>query len=295
MINFGGGIPFFLGIFLVLCGVALYALRSYRPQLARDHDIFFAAISSISGFILMFQGWQLNPILQLGQVAIAGSAVFFAIENIRLRGITTEQAKRNTPIVDDDRPVSRDYDYEDDYGARDSRSRGDYAEFYSRDDRDRSRRIASGRSRRIERDEWRGDYEDAPRRMAPRRDWREDERRYDYEDRPRRRLPRSPRRESEPAIVDATWDEAPRSPNGPRQDSYRAIPPSRESGPNLRRADGYGDRYPSQNSASSSPTNKSYDDEPPVINVSYANYRPTDSNSDADDGEEDNSGYQDFY
>lgn len=287
MINFGGGIPFFLGIFLVLCGVALYALRSYRPQLARDHDIFFAAISSISGFILMFQGWQLNPILQLGQVAIAGSAVFFAIENIRLRSITTEQAKRGTPIVDDDRPVSRDYDYEDDYGARDSRYRSDYAEFSSRDSRDRSRRIPSGRSGRIERDEGRDDYRDAPRRMASRRDWRDDDRGYEYDDRPRRRLPRSPRREPEPTVVDATWDEAPRAPRAEQREPYRAIPPSRDAG-----VDGYGDRYSNPLSPPSKPT---YEDEPPVINATYANYRPADSGADEEDGEEDNSGYQNFY
>lgn len=281
MINFGGGIPFFLGIFLVLCGVALYALRSYRPQLARDHDIFFAAISSISGFILMFQGWQLNPILQLGQVAIAGSAVFFVVENIRLRGITTEQAKRGTPIVDDERPVSRDYDYEDDYGARDSRYRSDYAEVSGRDARESSRRIPSGRAGRVAREEWR----DEPRRMAPRRDWREDERGYDYDDRPRRRLPRAPRREPEPTIVDATWDEAPQA-RAPQRDSYRAIPPSRES----RQAGS--DRYPG---SSSSPAKPTYDDEPPVINASYANYRPSDSSDASDDGEEDNSGYQNLY
>jgi len=34
---------------------------------------------------------------------------FFAVESIRLRGVATEQAKRNTPIVDEDRPVSRVY------------------------------------------------------------------------------------------------------------------------------------------------------------------------------------------
>lgn len=292
MINFGGGIPFFLGIFLVLCGVALYALRSYRPQLARDHDIFFAAISSISGFILMFQGWQLNPILQLGQVAIAGSAVFFVVENIRLRGITTEQAKRNTPI-DDDRPVSRDYDYEDDY-ARDSRNRSEYSEFASGDSR--SRRIPSGRSGRAVRDDWGDDYRDEPRRMPPRRDWREDDR-YAYDDRPPRRLPRSPRREPEPTVVDATWDEAPRR-NQPPREPYRAIPPSRDGdyrdgyGADNYGAGGYGSERPASPSKPSTP---SYDDEPPVINATYANYSPSNDKTDDDSGEEDNSGYQNFY
>ncbi|NEP45979.1 MAG: hypothetical protein F6K35_44960, partial [Okeania sp. SIO2H7] len=45
----------------------------------------------------------------------------------------------------------------------------------------------------------------------------------------------------------------------------------------------------------STPYKASYDDEAPVINASYANYRPADSAPDTEDGEEDNSGYQNFY
>ena len=63
----------------------------------------------LCGFILLFQGWRLDPILQFGQFLLAGTTIFFAVETIRLRGAATEQARRNTPIVDKDRPVSRDY------------------------------------------------------------------------------------------------------------------------------------------------------------------------------------------
>lgn len=59
------------------------------------------------GLILLFQGWRLDPILQFGQFLLTGSAIFFAVETVRLRGATTEQARRNTPIVDPDRKVSR--------------------------------------------------------------------------------------------------------------------------------------------------------------------------------------------
>lgn len=109
MLNFGQSFATFLGIALALAGVGLYFLRSVRPELARDHDIFFAAISLVCGLILLFQGWRLDPILAFSQYLLAGSAVFFAVDNLRLRGVTTEQAKRNTPIVDEERPVSRDY------------------------------------------------------------------------------------------------------------------------------------------------------------------------------------------
>lgn len=106
---YGFGVGSLLGVGLVFCGLALYLLRSMRPNLARDHDIFFAAVSLLCGGILFFQGWRLDPILQFGQFLMTGSAIFFAVESIRLRGIVTQQAKRSTPIVDDERPVSSSY------------------------------------------------------------------------------------------------------------------------------------------------------------------------------------------
>ncbi|MEB3224911.1 MAG: Ycf66 family protein [Synechococcus sp.] len=109
MVNFGLNSASILGIALAAAGASLYFLRSVRPELSRDHDIFFAAVGLLCGFILLFQGWRLDPILQFGQFLLSGSAVFFAIESIRLRGLATEQARRNTPIVDDERPVSRVY------------------------------------------------------------------------------------------------------------------------------------------------------------------------------------------
>ena len=109
MVNFGFGAASILGICLAVAGAALYFLRSVRPELSRDHDIFFAAVGLLCGFILLFQGWRLDPILQFGQLLLTGSTVFFAVESIRLRSIATEQAKRNTPIVDEERRPSRVY------------------------------------------------------------------------------------------------------------------------------------------------------------------------------------------
>lgn len=109
MVNFGGGAASLLGIFLMVAGAGLYFLRSVRPEVSRDHDILFAAVGLLCGAILLFQGWRLDPILLFGQVLMSGSAIWFTFETIRLRGVTTEVVKRNTPIVDDDRPVSRNY------------------------------------------------------------------------------------------------------------------------------------------------------------------------------------------
>ncbi|MGD2182173.1 Ycf66 family protein [Lusitaniella coriacea] len=109
MVNFGLNSASILGIFLAVAGASLYFMRSVRPELSRDHDIFFAAVGLVCGCILLWSGWRLDPILQLSQFLLTGSAIFFAFEAIRLRGIATEQARRNTPIVDDDRPVSTVY------------------------------------------------------------------------------------------------------------------------------------------------------------------------------------------
>jgi len=107
MVNFGLNSASILGIFLAVAGAGLYFMRSVRPELSRDHDIFFAAVGLLCGFILLFQGWRLDPILQFGQFLLTGSTIFFAVETIRLRQSTTEQARRNTPFVDEERRVSR--------------------------------------------------------------------------------------------------------------------------------------------------------------------------------------------
>jgi hypothetical protein len=109
MLNWSLGFGGILGIALALSGVGLYFLRTMRPTLARDQDIFFAAVALLCGGILLFQSWRLDPILQFAQFLSAASAVWFAVEAIRLRAVTTEQAKRTTPVVDEERPVSRVY------------------------------------------------------------------------------------------------------------------------------------------------------------------------------------------
>lgn len=180
MINFGGGAASILGIALMLAAAALYFVRNFRPELSRDYDIFFSAVALICGGILLFQGWRLDPLLLLGQMALAGSAAFFAFENIRMRGITTEQAKRSTPIVDDERPVSRVYraeldelpynEYADERSSS-RRIRGTEAPRGDRyyDEYDASRRRPSSRPAPERRLRGSGDYPPPEPVVAPRR------------------------------------------------------------------------------------------------------------------------------
>ena len=108
-----------VGIVLAVCGGGLYFLRSFKPALARDYDVFFAAIGLLCGGILFFQGWRLDPILQFGQFLLAGTTVFFAYESVRLRGIATDQARRSSFFEDESVPnMPRDSSinrWDDDY------------------------------------------------------------------------------------------------------------------------------------------------------------------------------------
>ena len=93
-----------VGIVLAVCGGGLYFLRSFKPALARDYDVFFAAIGLLCGGILFFQGWRLDPILQFGQFLLAGTAIFWGYESVRLRGVATDQARRSSYFEDDEMP-----------------------------------------------------------------------------------------------------------------------------------------------------------------------------------------------
>ncbi|QSJ17818.1 Ycf66 family protein [Nostoc sp. UHCC 0702] len=165
-VNVGTNSASILGIFLAVAGAALYFLRTVRPELSRDQDIFFAAVGLLCGFILIFQGWRLDPILQFGQLLLVGTTVFFAVESIRLRSIATQQAKRNTPIVDSEREVSSKYSYNKKYKAEVDAELEPLP--YEEEDEDRPvrRRIRGSREERSSRDDY---YEDqAPRRSERR-------------------------------------------------------------------------------------------------------------------------------
>jgi len=166
-VNFGTNPASLLGIFLAVAGPALYFIRFVRPGLERDQDIFFAAIGLVCGFILIFQGWRLDPILQFGQLLLIGTTVFFAVESVRLRGIATEQAKRNTKIVDE-REVSDRYKYSGKrYEAEvDAELEPLPYDEYEEEERPRPRISGSRESGRSSRDNY---YDEEPRRRQERR------------------------------------------------------------------------------------------------------------------------------
>ncbi len=201
MVNFGLNSASILGIFLAVAGAGLYLLRSIRPELSRDHDIFFAAIGLLCGFILLFQGWRLDPILQFGQFLLTGSTIFFAVESIRMRSVATEQAKRNTPIVDDERTPSPVYRY-----------RAELDELEAAEEQPPRRRLRGNQDPRKTRTD--GYEDESPRRPPSRTDERPESGERQRKRRPR---PETPPK-SKPENFEATgeWEEKPRRTDGSR-------------------------------------------------------------------------------
>ena len=240
-VNIGTNPASILGIFLAIAGAGLYFLRTVRPELSRDQDIFFAAAGLLSGFLFIFQGWRSDRILQFGQLSLVGTTVYFAYERIRLRGIATQQAKRSTPIVDCARYVSDRYDYDDRgrYGAEVEDYDRDPLPYdpYYEDERPTSRpQIRGGRDSRSSRNE----YYDDP---APRRPERRNVERIEDDRPPRRRISsakRTPSR-STSRLEKSDWDASPRPPvddwdNSPAEE--RRTPRRSSDRPTRRRSDG---------------------------------------------------------
>ena len=293
MVNLGGGPAFILGLFLAIAGAGLFFLRSIRPELARDYDIFFAAVGLLCGVILIFNGWRLDPILQFSQFLLTGTAIFFAFESIRMRGAATEQARRNTATVDRDRPVSNtrvyteaELDKFDGYDNVYENAKPNYSSPRLRgyeDPQARSRRPSRNRPEAT-------DIRDEPRSRRPGRNRPEPRDyssrdpvrdpgvdRYGYED-PNSRRPR--RRPAAPPTNYDEWDDTPRSPSRPRrrppttpvvddyarrststfrEDSYSAPAPPTES--NRRpRPDDLGRSYEPEDDYARDDLGKNYDD-----------------------------------
>ncbi len=86
MVNYGLNLASLLGFFLALFGLLLVplGLSFRRPFRIRNlfQDILLALVCLLCGFILIFQGWRLNPILQFGQILLIVSIIYLSIKDI---------------------------------------------------------------------------------------------------------------------------------------------------------------------------------------------------------------------
>jgi CDP-diglyceride synthetase len=93
MINVSFGPNILLGIIVCIGVLILYFLRTIKPTIARDEDIFFATIGFLYSCILMVHGWRLDPILLFSQALIILTGLIAGWENIRLRGMLANRTK----------------------------------------------------------------------------------------------------------------------------------------------------------------------------------------------------------
>ncbi|BAB72899.1 Ycf66 family protein [Anabaena sp. FACHB-709] len=286
-VNFGTNSASILGIFLAVAGAALYFLRTVRPELSRDQDIFFAAVGLLCGFILIFQGWRLDPILQFGQLLLVGTTVFFAVESIRLRSIATQQAKRNTPIVDDERPVSKNYSYN--RRKYEAEVEDDYAPLPYEDEEEEERpvraRIRPSREDRSSRDNY---YEEQP----PRKERRNTTERQEPTDKPRRRPTNRPTTRTSESYEQEDWGSASRQVDDWESSSSEVRKPRR--GNNNPRPEVDEDVQPRPRKRrppadTSSSRRETQDDE--AIPTDYVPYKPIDQ---SDDDSENSTNFDDI-
>ena len=162
MINIGGNpLMILLAIVAALGGVGLYFVRNFRPELARDHDIFFSAIALVYGIILLAFNFRMEITTQLAQVLVVGFAGWFAVESLVLRQALANQVRRSpsSPLVDDEEPIGSDYRADIDPTR----------EIAPRRDRDSARRMRGAIPNSAEASELRGDTTDERRSRRPKR------------------------------------------------------------------------------------------------------------------------------
>ena len=273
-VNFGANSASILGIFLAVAGAALYFLRTVRPELSRDQDIFFAAVGLLCGFILVFQGWRLDPILQFGQLLLVGTTVFFAVESIRLRSIATQQAKRNTPIVDDEREVSGNYSMNRNrkrYGAE-MEADLDPLPYEDEEERPVRARIRGSRDEISTRDDY---YEEQPPRRTERRNSSSSERQAPS-DRTRRRTSGRPVNRPSESSEDENWGSSSRQVDDWESSGGEVRKPSRRSNNGSGRPESREDDVSSRPRRRRPPTDstprrpREYDDAIPTDYVPYS-------------------------
>ena len=291
-VNFGANSASILGIFLAVAGAALYFLRTVRPELSRDQDIFFAAVGLLCGFILVFQGWRLDPILQFGQLLLAGSTIFFAVESIRLRGIATQQAKRNTPIVDDEREVSDNYRYNKKYKAEVDAELEPLPYDDEYDERPVRGRISGSRDNRSSRDDY---YEDETPRRPERRNGSERLTTSDKTDKTRRRSSARSVRPSE-SFEDENWGASTRPVDEwDSSTTEERRPPRRGNNRPVRPETRHEDVTPRPRKrrppTESTPRKEREDDE--VISTEYVDYKPLDRSERSGKDQESSSNFDD--
>jgi hypothetical protein len=83
-VNFGTPVPLLLGIFMVICSVALFFLDRLKPGYERDSDKVYAILFLVSG-VFMLGNLTMDLIPSFQQMLMVGMLVSLMIQNIGSR------------------------------------------------------------------------------------------------------------------------------------------------------------------------------------------------------------------
>nr|YP_009256899.1 hypothetical chloroplast RF66 [Roya obtusa]ANI25994.1 hypothetical chloroplast RF66 [Roya obtusa] len=106
MIHMELGPSTIVGMVVTIVALVLYLVRTNKPDVSRDYDLFFSSVGLLCGGILIFQGWRLDPILLLCQILSSGTAIFFIGESLWLRGI---QYNKNNIFQDNNQMLQNSF------------------------------------------------------------------------------------------------------------------------------------------------------------------------------------------
>ncbi|MGB8699980.1 MAG: Ycf66 family protein [Thermosynechococcaceae cyanobacterium] len=108
--GFGTPVPLLIGIVLILLGVGLFFLDTFKPGYKRDSDTVYAVLFLAVG-ILSLLIWNAGFAEALQLMVSAGTLIALMIERIQNRSASSTQARQtgnSMPFREDDRP-SRGY------------------------------------------------------------------------------------------------------------------------------------------------------------------------------------------
>ena len=74
-----------VGIILAVSSIIYFIYNKKYPKHSKYYDNICVAVGLLSGVILFFQGWRLDPILQFGQFLLVSVTIYYAYEAGRLR------------------------------------------------------------------------------------------------------------------------------------------------------------------------------------------------------------------
>jgi Ycf66 protein N-terminus len=158
-VGFGTPVPLLVGIVLILIGIGLLFLDTFKPGYKRDSDTVYAILFMLAGLFALLS-WQADFQMAMQFMISAGSLVALMVERIRSRSVNNEpmppmSGRSSRRESRDDRP-SRSYRAGFDESPR-SEVRAEFDDDpISMEESSRVRRIRGGRDSSSARDSYQG-------------------------------------------------------------------------------------------------------------------------------------------